>query len=477
MNTGIIIVQGLLLIPLYLYYLGAHTYGLWLASGGILGMLALMNFGISSLVIQRISHAYAQKNLVQTGAYFINGAVLYLAICLLYGAAGLFVSHWIADILNITGHDAELLRECFQVAVLAMVIGILNECLRSFSGALLRPMIPAVTMAMGRILGIGVIVWMLLNDFGLWSIPVGLLVSEGVIFSVNLLYALALYQKLEVNMRLDRDIIKGYLRTSPSLLMARVGNAVSKESQPLLITIFLNPEMTTAYMVSRRAADIVLQLLNVIVGSIMGSFSHLAGSDDRDKTKKVVKALVVISFSLGAIGFATYVAANHAFVSIWAGESFVLDQGVILFIALGFFARTFRGLLGQMLYGLGDFFYPSMVIFLEGVLGLVLAIGLLSVLGVIGVPVAFMLSCVVAIVVLGFFLRTKLKMNICYSAIARFLFSGTVLFGISISMLQVEIDSWVSFVLYLIIVLASAMVMFILMNWTRCREIYRSIVT
>ena len=474
-NTGIVIVQGLLLIPLYLYYIGAHTYGLWLASGGILGMLSLMNFGISSLVIQRISHAYAQENFDQTGLYFINAAVIYLGICLLFGAAGWLASYWIPAILNITGNDAELLHMCFQMAVLAMIIGIFNEYLRSFSGALLRPVIPAVSMAIGRVSGIAVTIWMLVNDFGLWSIPVGLVISEGVILSVNLMYALALYQKLEVNMRLDREIIKDYLLTSPALLMARVGNTVSKESQPLLITILINPEMTTAYMVTRRAADVVFQLLNVIVGSIMGSFSHLAGSGDSDRIINVAKKLLILSFSLSAIGFATYVGVNHAFVSLWVGESFVLDQGIILFIALGFFARTVRGLLGQLLYGLRNFIYPSKVVFLEAFFGVGLAIALLRVIGVIGVPIAFALSCVVAVVILGLRLRTELGVSICYSAISRFLISGIVLFGGGVSMGQIEIDSWFGFVLNLILVMAGAMVIFILMNLSRCREIYRSI--
>jgi O-antigen/teichoic acid export membrane protein len=37
LNTTILIVQGLLLVPLYLRFLGPHDYGLWLASGGCSG--------------------------------------------------------------------------------------------------------------------------------------------------------------------------------------------------------------------------------------------------------------------------------------------------------------------------------------------------------------------------------------------------------------------------------------------------------
>jgi len=478
-NTGIVIVQGLLLIPLYLHYIGAHMYGLWLASGGMLGVLGLVNFGISSMLIQRVARAYGQQDFTKAGAYFINGAAVYLGICALYALAGWVASMWLPQILKVANANAELLRNCFQLAVVAMTIGIFNECMRGFSMALLRPVVPMVGMTIGRILGIGVTAWMLFDDFGLWAIPAGTLITEGTIFIVNLMNAMSLFRRLAARMVLNRSIIKEYVRTSPALLMARVGGTASQEAEPLLITLFLSPEVTTAYMLTRKAADIVFLMLSVIVGSTMGSFSHLAGGGDREKIGRIVKQLLILSFSAGAVGFATFVGANHAFVSLWVGNSFVLGQEIILFIGLGFFARTFRGLLGQMLYGLGDFVQTSMVILLEGSARIVLAAGLLSTIGVIGVPLAFALSCSIAIVVLGFRLKSQLTMRFYFSAIARFLLSGAVLFVICVSLTQMEtgIDSWVGFTLYLAVLLAGAMTMYTLMNWPRCRETYKSIVT
>ncbi|HEC27089.1 MAG TPA: MATE family efflux transporter [Gammaproteobacteria bacterium] len=476
-NTGIVVVQGLLLIPLYLHYIGAHMYGLWLASGGMLGMLTLMNFGISSMLIQRVSRSYGEQNLEQAGAYFFNGMIVYLFICLLFGLAGWVVSVLVPEILHVTGDDAELLRRCFQIAVVAMTIGILNECLRSFGLALLRPVVPMVGIAVGRIFGIAVTVWMLLDEFGLWAIPMGILVAETVIFIVNLFNAMSLFRRLATKICLDSKIIKEYVRTSPALLMATVGNTVARDVEPLLITVFLSPEVTTAYMVTRRAADIVLRMLNVIVGSTMGSFAHLAGGGDREKTVGIAKHLLFLSFSVGTIGFATYVGTNHAFVSLWVGESFVLGHNIMLFIGLGFFARTFRGLLWQMLYGLGDFIYPSVVILLEGIARITLAVWLLSMLGVLGMPLAFTLSCSIAIVVLGFRLTRQLSMSFYFPAMVRFLLSGAALFGISISLVRMEagIDSWSAFTLHLMMLLAGFLAMYILMNWSRCRESYKSI--
>jgi O-antigen/teichoic acid export membrane protein len=475
--TGINIVQGLVLIPLYLHYIGVHIYGLWLASGGILGMLGLMNFGIGSILIQRIASFYGKKDLPQVGIYFINGMIVYIGICLLLGLVGWIISLWLPEILTAIGNDSDLFQQCFQLAVVAAMLAVFNECLRSFSQALLRPIIPMMAMVVGRIVGIGVTIWMLFDGFGLWAIPVGLLVAESLTLLLNVFNALGLFRRLGVRVEFKKSVIKEYCKTAPVLLMATAGNKLSQEAEPLLITVFLSPEVTTAYMITRRAADIVFQMLNVVTGSTMGTFSHLVGSDNRDNVRNAASKLLFINFSLGVVGFATYVGMNQTFVSLWVDESFALDQTVILFIALGFFARAFRGLLGQMLYGLGDFTYTSTVIMLEGVGRIFMASALLSLLGIVGVPLAFVLSCLLPILILGRRLKTELTMQFHLFSTTRLMFSGAILFGLVTSLVQIKlpIDSWVGFSLYLGVLLLSILIIYILINWAKFRDIYRDI--
>jgi O-antigen/teichoic acid export membrane protein len=403
--------------------------------------------------------------------------IVYLFISLLFGVVGWGISAWVPNILKVASDEADLLQNCFQVAVVAMTVGVFNECLRSFSQALLKPVIPMVGMAIGRIFGIAVTLWLLFDKFGLWAIPIGTLTAEFIILIVNLFNANNLFRRLAVKITLDRKIIKEYVQTSPILLMASTGNTISQEAEPLLITMFLGPEITTAYMVTRRAAEIVFRMLSVIVGSTMGAFSHLVGSGDIEKITNVVKKLLVLSFSLGAIGFSSYAGANRAFVSLWVGDAFVLGPNIIMLIALGFFARTFRGLIGQILYGLGDFTFTSIVIFIEGLVRILLTLGLLSFFGIIGVPLAFVLSCFVALLVLGFRLTKELMVEFNFPIMIRLLFSGVVVFVISIIFTQVvlNIGSWLVFVLYTTLFSVLLLIIYVAMNWTLCIEYYRNI--
>ncbi|WP_161957598.1 lipopolysaccharide biosynthesis protein [Mariprofundus sp. EBB-1] len=460
----------MLLIPLYLYYIGAHTYGLWLASGGILGMLAMMNFGISSMLIQRVSRSYSEKDFERTGAYFFNGMIVYLVICLLFGLVGWAVSEAIPLILKVAGDDAAVLQGCFLLAVVAMVVAILNECLRSFSQALLRPVVPMIAMAIGRIIGIAVTIWMLYDGFALWSIPIGTVVGECIIGIVSCFHAALLFRQLKVKIRADYQIIREYVRTSPALLMARMGDVLSRESEPLLITVFLSPEVTAAYMITRKAADMVFQVLGVLYGASHSSFSHLAGEENLEKTWAIASKLLLITFASSLLGFATYVGLNESFVGLWVGKEFALDHTIVFLIGCAFFVCSLRAMVWQLLNGLGDFVYTSSIIVGEGVSRIALMFIGLSAFGVVGVPCALLLSCLLSLVFLGLRLKKTLYVNVDMRFMINALFTVVVLFGSALLISQSIFisESWGMFVMCAVLLFGTLMVLMGSLNYRMC---------
>jgi len=469
-NTAIAMLQTLLLIPLYLHYIGAHTYGLWLASGGILGMLGMMNFGIGSMLIQRVSRSYSEKNFKRTAAYFFNGMVVYLVICLLFGLVGWAVSEFIPSILKVDGDDAVVLHGCFLLAVVAMVIAILNECLRSFSQALLRPVIPMVGMMAGRIIGIAVTVWMLYDEQGLWAIPVGTMVGECIIGMVSCFHVVLLFRQLKVKICADYQIIKEYVKTSPALLMARMGDLLSRESEPLLITLFLSPEVTTVYMITRKAADMVFQILSVLYGASHSSFSHLVGEGDAEKTWGVASRLLLVTFVSSLLGFTTYAGLNESFVSLWVGEEFTLDYNVIFLVGCAFFVCSLRAMVWQLLNGLGDFVYTSIILMGEGLSRVALIVFGLNIFGVVGVPGALFVSCLLSLGVLGLRLKNMLLVNVKWEFVMRTLFSVLFLFGsvLLFSQSLFNSESWGVFIMHAVALLGGGVTLLSALHYRVC---------
>lgn len=472
-NTGILVAQGLILIPLYLHFVGAHLYGLWLASGGILGMLGVLNFGVGTMLVQRIANAYGQQDLPKAGAYFVNGMLVYLFIVFVFTIAGLLSSFFLPAVLKVSEENNVQLRGCFQLAVLAAAMGMLNECLRSFSQALLRPVFSMVAIAMSRILGIATTVMFLFGGTGLWALPVGSLVAEALIFIASLAQTVVLFRSLHARVVIDSAIIKEYLQVGGTMFLAILGSTLSRESDPLLITLLLRPELTTAYMLTRRAADIVSQMLAVVYGATHSAFSHLVGHGNKEKTAGVATSLLVMAFVCGLVGFVTYVVMNHSFVTLWVGESFALGQGITLTLGIAFFVGSLRNMVWQLLNGFGEYHYASSVILLEGVGKALLAAVLLYSVGIVGMPVALLLGGGMSVIVLSIQLSKYLELPVSKSALAKASIVTVMLFALSgVCAEKLNPASWIVFVLLAVGVVLLVSLLCVLFNWSTFRALY-----
>lgn len=412
-NIGIVIVQGLLLVPMYIHFIGAHLYGLWLASGGVLGMLGVLNFGVSSLLIQRVAGAYGKNDLSQVGAYFINGMFVYMLIAVGFILTGWVLSFGLQGVLHLGLGAPTELRACFQIAVFATGIGLLNECLRAFPQALLRPLFPAVAMAVFRILGIGVTVILLLRHMGLWALPIGMLVTEILLLVSGSIQAVSLFCHIRAKVCIDMKLVREYFHVGGALVLAKLGHGLSKESDPVLVTYFFTPELTTAYMLTRRIADVVSQMLGVVYGATHAAFSHLVGQGDNRKSADVAMKLLVGFFILSLVGFVTYVGVNFSFVSLWVGESFVLTQEIILFTGLAYLAASVRNMVLQTVNGIGsEYNYSSAILFIEGGGRILLAVVLLSFAGIVGLPISLMIAAFLSLAVLWTKLKSRLQLTL-----------------------------------------------------------------
>jgi len=474
-NAALSIVQGLLLIPLYLHYLGPTIYGYWLASGGMLAMLALTNFGVVSMLIQRVAQAYGRQDRQLATDYFLNGTFVYLGICLLYVMLAWIISEFLSDILSIHGDQSILVQGCFQVAMFAMAMGIFNEVPRSFAQALLRPVFTLVSLVICRLLGIVVTVVLLIKGYGLWAIPVGAVVAEGTVLLLNTFDIVRLLHMLGGHFSLRVDIIKEYLRTSPALFMARLGSTAAHESEPLLITMFLGPEVTTLYMVTRKAADMLYQLMNQIVGSSMGTFSHLASEGSKQKTAHIAKLLFGIVFFLGFIGLSIYVVANQDFVRLWVGDEYVVDGWMSILLGVGFFLLILRSMLWQLLFGMGDFVWTSVIVLCEGFGRTLCAVILLSWVGVLGVPVALITGCALSTGLLAYRIRRFLPLSVSSGSMIRILFSliTAALACFAIGQWGIHVTSWEMFAGQLLLYTLIIVSVFLMFHWSDAVRIFK----
>jgi len=394
-NKVVVLIQGLVLIPLYLYFIGDRMYGLWLASGGVLTWLAFMDMGIGNLLIQRVSSSYGRQDYKLTADYFMNGILVYAVLAVVFYILVFVLSFFIADWFGAKGEDASLLRLCFQLAGIAAGGEFLNNCLRGFSQALLRPLFPMICMVGFRILGLLVIVFLLYQNYGLLAIPMGLLFMAIPVLILNGYYSVRLIRELSINWNISKNIILDFFRLGPYLLISRIGNSMVRNIEPILIAIILRPEWVPVFVITRRAADMLVQFLRVIDASTFPSFAHLYAEGNFKSSQYAVSKIMTLIFSAGLIGFGTYVAGNRSFVYLWVGPEKFLGQGATLLMGLALLMMFIKELLSRFIIGMGDIIYPSVLTFAEAVSRVFLMVTLLYGIGLIGLPLGMLISCLI----------------------------------------------------------------------------------
>ncbi|WP_265943739.1 oligosaccharide flippase family protein [Dechloromonas sp. A34] len=427
---------------------------------------------------QRVAAAYGQRQYSTVGEYFVNGLVVYLGLSAGFVAVGMLLSFQLPLILKGLGSDEPTLSPCFQMALGAAGLGLVNECLRGFSNAMLRPAYPALALAAARIAGIVLTILLLHRDAGLWAIPIGMLVTEVVALVLGLSHAVFLIRSFGISIRFSLERIKEYIWYGGMLFVSLLSQTMARELDPILITFFLRPEITAAYMITRKAADIVFQLQAVVYASTHSAFSHLAADGNTSRTADVAARLLGLVFFSGLVGFSGYIAFNAGFVALWVGNDLVMGQEVIVMIGIAYFLSSLRNMVLQLLNGVGEFRVSSRLVLLESVARMVLAALLLMGVGVQGVPLSMIFSCGAMLVIMNRMLGQYTSWQLAPRIMSRAAISSLVMIGFAFLLAsQLDMSTWLHFILFAVIGMAALLLVMVVLHidtLKKYRQILRS---
>ena len=410
-NSGVralAIVRNLVLIPLYLHYIGAETYGYWLASGGLLAALGFVEFGIAGLVKQRCAQAFGQKDYEKGCLYFFHGILAYIGICVIVALACFGVSRFLGTIFSIPSGTAAVVQNAFLLAGASLALDLMMNVFIAFVTALQRPAVPAFARFGGELLNFGVSFGALFAELGLYAIPLGLVINKLVGFTAIGLTAYSLLHRYRGKLAVVPHILKDFLRTSALLVGAKLGGRVSGRIEPTLITLFLQPQLATAYMITKKAGGVFRGLLLSARGGVGASYAHVFGEGNQEKIMYVYRFGFSFFFWGSVVGLGMYTALNSSFIPLWTQDSDqFLGQGIAVLIALALFVLTMFGFLRQLLVSSGLVGQGALFIMGENFFRLGLMALFLPLLGVKGLPLAMIVSSFVLSLLLVWTIKKK----------------------------------------------------------------------
>jgi len=388
-NTLLVFLQAVLLIPLYLHYIGPRLYGAWLGSGDLLLWIQVVDLGLPNLMIQRIGAAQGRGDNQSVGEWFATGTlvigVVSLVVTMIGAAASVFLPGW----MSLSGAEASQLRSCLLVGVVASGIILLNNSFVGFSRGIQDTAFMNGVLLVSSLASLGTSLVLILSGWGLWALALGLAARAAVALFGSLLFvAPSLKGNLRPFFRIRTPILREFAVACPGTAFGSVSYAVMNHSETALVAILIRPEVATLFNLTRKAADVARGMLDTIGFASYGGFAHLVGSDERHRALHVHAEITSLYLSMAVVAASAYMAVNRSLVTVWVGA----DQfgGVVLtmLMAAQLIVVGQSYLLNYLYRAAGAVVKGSVALGSECALRFPLMIGLLLWIGLPGLPVA-----------------------------------------------------------------------------------------
>lgn len=395
--TLIVMVQALVLTPSYLSAAGSRLYGAWLASGDLLVWMYAFDLGLGNLLIQRIGSAHGRDDRREIGEYLAAGLTVLGGVAAIVGLAGAVLASGLPGWMGLDGEEAATLRGCFLAASAATAVGLFNQGFVGFSRGIQVTGFINVVGVVAALCGFGVAAAVLHHGYGLWAVPAGLAARVMVQLAGGVWFVWAQHRgPLSGLVRLRAAVVTDVLRVSPATTLGGLAYAAMNSSDSVLVALTTRPELAAVYTLTRRGIDMARSVVEMIGFASYGSFAHLVASADRHRALEVQAEVRALRTSAATAAAVVFLAINPSLVAAWVGPEQFGGLALTALLAAQFIVVGDAYLMNYLYRAAGPVEHGSLLLVAEALVRVPLMWGLLSMLGLVGVPLAAIVTAAVA---------------------------------------------------------------------------------
>lgn len=407
-NVIFLILNGLVLIPIYLKYISVSTYGSFLASGNIVSMIGLLDGGMSYVLTQRLSSSYSQKATNDFNKILTSGLLITIFIALVVIFFSIIVLPFLSDIVKIEPAQKFNIKICFILSAFSACFSIIYNNISAIFQSTLQVQYSGYTNLVSIFIGLITILLGLIYDLGIVSIALGYFIKT--LFScIILVFFLkkVLREDFEFKFNLDKKNLKSLVKTSIPMFGGSVSKSLVNNSQLLIINNFISPSAAAIYFLTARVFQVCDSFLAPIGSAIFSSISHIYSSEQNDKIKFIILKVFTIFSCFSILIISISYLLNETFITLLVGSDKFGGALLTFYLAISTFFYTRFNFISVNLFALGIFGKTTLFDILSGVIRLTLVFSLIGKLGVIILPIAEIVS---TLFVSGYFLN-KLIVN------------------------------------------------------------------
>ena len=384
-GTGLLVLQGLLLTPVYARLIPLDLLGAWMATGNVVAWLTLIDPNISRVLQQRIARAAGAGNEQEIASLVAAGHVLGFGVGLAMAAFIPAVPVLLRYVPGAGSAPAEL------EASLVVSLAATGTLIASFAPGMVnvglqRTFLAGIITAGATVVGVVFTFYALLAGWGLVSLPGGLLVRSSILFVLN---AASVYVS---RWRVTRWRIaptwleiRALLGPSGYTFLGRFGQAMTGQVEPMAIAFAAGASTTAQYSITSRPLEPIRMTVDRVLPALAPGLSHLAGERGNEAVAGVIGKVYGPLGGLASIGVAAVTLASGPLVTLWAGPGTFAGYAVAAAVGVAAVGSSLASPAGEILYALGDVRSVALGRILEGALRIVAQVVGALVFGSIGI--------------------------------------------------------------------------------------------
>lgn len=398
LNTALVSVQAFVLLPMYLHQIGPHLYGAWLAAADILIWLSILDFGIPSVMIQRIAAAHGRGDRRAASEWFFAGSTILLLAGALAAVTGAAAGLVVSGLFGLDPDERQLFQQVYLFAAVAAGISLFVNSFIGLSRAVQETLFMSLVVVVGTLVGFAVSLILLIDGRGLWAAAIGLLVRAVFVLAGGIVFGWTVVGRhLEWPVPLVGRVVREAWSLVPVTTLAGISYSAMNHSEVFLVAALLRPELAVVFSVTRKAAEVGRTLVDTVAFASYGGFSHLVASADRSRARHVYAELVALRTSLAIAVTAAYAAMNASFVALWVGDAYYGGTILTALFGLQLVAAGGSYMLNYLYRAMGHLHAGAGLLLLEAMSRIPLMLALLTRVGLPGLPLAATISAVVAL--------------------------------------------------------------------------------
>jgi O-antigen/teichoic acid export membrane protein len=333
------IVLSIISYPIYLHFLGANLYGLWIIVSVVISFSAIGALGIDEAIVKYVAQEYGKNNKENILKY-ISTSINFLVICgILIIAILMSLKDVIRGFLNLGIQYSELFYAIFPFIVILSVFIYIVNLINSVLKGLGRFDQASYFLLGGRIIAISIAIVLLTSGYSIWSLYWGQLLS---FIFVLIISAIFIYRKIGAFYNPWKFEVKSFwilIKFGGTLTLSKVISMLLVPFVKIVIVRYIGLSDVAYFEIAHK---IVLQIRSLFergISAIMPEISRLTTAthnQEKEISRIMFKAYNLILF-FGLPTFILLIFVGDTIIKAWlATEYNVAISTTFKIIAIGF---------------------------------------------------------------------------------------------------------------------------------------------